>query len=146
MAITYDPDDQVALPKFDQTYTLELGPGRYLSCIFGSDAAWENCICLTRIQPAPNLTLQKSNYRVVPPNHPNYAPRNLDSFAYFNYDSEAHIYVVSGWSKQGPPSGGLPWIQSPKREEHPAPGLTYVRFEDASDEDWDDIIVEIQIK
>jgi hypothetical protein len=144
MAVTYDPDDQVQLPDFGETYSFELPPKTYLHCDFGSDAAWENCLCLTRTQPLPNVTLQKSQYSIIPPSHPTYAPRNLAPFAYFNYDDRAHIYVVSGWHKQGGPSGGLPWIQSKKHLDQIG-GLTYVRFEDASDEDFNDIWAEIRI-
>ncbi len=145
MALTYDPDDKVQLPDSAQMYTIELPAKKYMHCFFGSDAAWENCLCLTRYQPGPNITLQKSQYAVVPPAHPTWLPRNLDMFAVYNYGPEAQVWIVSGWHKQGRPSGSLPWIQSPKREEHPAPGLTYVRFEDSGDEDWNDIWVEIQI-
>jgi len=65
-------------------------------------------------------------------------------FAYFNYDDSAHIYVVSGWHEQGAPSGALPWIQSKKRVDQVG-GLTYLHFEDTSDEDFNDIWAEIRI-
>jgi hypothetical protein len=141
---TYDPDELVQLPDFNLTYRFEVPPKRQFWSSFASDAAWENCICLTRLQPVLVGSLQRSNYPNTVPNHPTWLPRSLNPFTYYNYGTKPDIWVVSGWHKHGGPSGSLPWIQSPIQVNSVEP-LTYVRFEDASDEDWNDIWMEIKI-
>lgn len=129
--VMFGPDEDQAKPDFNQMYKFQILPGRNYWFDFASNAAWENCACITRVSPLPAVSIKRGNYS-----------RTLASFRLWTYNRDGETFYISGWHKRGGPSGALPWIQSPMRVTVAEP-LTFVSFEDATDEDYNDVSVEI---
>jgi hypothetical protein len=140
VTITYDPDDQVQLPDFTQTYTVEVQPRHIALFTFGSLAAWENCICLTLITPPSSAgSIGFSRHPNTSAARPKSIPRSLYPFTYPNLRDEKDVWVVSGWHKRGGALGSLPWVQSPIKIQRISDVRVYLQFEDGGDEDFNDI-------
>jgi hypothetical protein len=129
--MAYGPDNNLPI---DLGRTLQLTVPRYaqVRLNFPSDAAWENAICI--YDTAYNKIVEKGNQ----------AGRNLNPEVIARDRRGDRVVFITGWHKNGPANGGLPWNQSTCR---PSPnqgdnfGSGVVGFEDAGDGDYNDIMV-----
>jgi hypothetical protein len=125
----YGPDNNLPI---DWGKTVQLRVPRYAQVrfTFSSDAAWENAICI--YDSGYNKIIEKGNQ----------AGRNLNPETIGRDRREERIVFVTGWHKNGPQNGGLPWVQSPCRfspNQGDNFGSGVIGFEDSGDGDYNDI-------
>lgn len=133
--MAYGPDNSHSLIR-QQVGWVKVPSGNRAKFTFSSNAAFENAACIYP-QDSDNKLFEAGNN-----------PRRLDiPFTTNTNHSGGDVwYMVTGWHKQGPPNGRLPWIQSPVLTLNSNPDSLSFGFEDSGGEDFDDMIVNVEIQ
>lgn len=134
--MAYGPDNSKPLNEH-QIGWIKVPPGRRAKFTFSSNAYWENAACIYPESSAEKI-YEAGNYDRTPNMQKGFIT-NL------NNSSTEESYRVTGWHKQDKPNHRLPWIQSSiKRLDPHQISLSY-GFEDAGGDDYDDMIVNVEI-
>ncbi|MEK5378052.1 hypothetical protein [Paenibacillus sp. FSL P2-0173] len=123
------PDDNVPLDPHKNA-NLKVTAGQSGVIQFKSEAAWEQAICI--YDDAGRKVAEKGTY----------ASEGRDMNDWDVPTSTSDIsYLVTGWHKQGPPLGSLPWIQSNVQVSvDSSDNSISFNYEDGPDSDFNDIV------
>ncbi|AMV20775.1 hypothetical protein [Planctomyces sp. SH-PL14] len=129
-ASNFGPERNQAL-TFAWAERFSVASNRRAICRFSCRAWYENAVMIYDVDQDYQLMAERGNYA-----------RSLEELEL----RESGVYIVTGWHKNGPPSGRRPWFQSPKRVFVRNESDLVVGFEDAGQDDYDDALVTISFR
>lgn len=122
----FGPDNNLPI-QASKVVRLEVPANSKAMFSFHCEADWENAICIYAVGDY-NKVHEAGNYA-----------RSRNGWTFTNDSSRPKALWISGWHKDGPPDVHLAWQQSPKQVFHRRPTVLVAGFEDAGDDDFDDI-------
>ncbi|HDR7646154.1 TPA: hypothetical protein QCX74_003352 [Bacillus mycoides] len=132
--MAYGPDNLNSLNR-QQVGWVKVPSGYRAKFTYSANAAFENAACIYP-QDSDDKLAEAGNYA-----------RHLD-IPYetnTNHSGNDIWYMVTGWHKQDKPNGSLPWIQSAVATLNSNPASLSYGFEDSGGQDFDDMIVNVDI-
>lgn len=129
--MAYGPDNKNSM-NWGMVVPLTIPRYAEVKLTFSSDAKHENAICIYDSGSAK--IIEKGNQ----------AGRNMNPETIKSDRLKDRVIYISGWHKNGPANGKLPWVQSAvtfRPSSNDNNGSGYIGFEDGGDQDYNDIAV-----